>query len=288
MKINLAFSTCPNDTFMFDALVNKRIDLLDMEFTVDLADIHQLNQLAFEGKMDMIKISYNTFAQIQNEYDLLDSGSALGFGCGPLLIAKPGTDLSSLKANNARIAIPGKNTTANLLLSFFAPELQNRVEMLFHEIMPAVISGQVDAGLIIHENRFTYAQHGLVQLADLGTFWEDKTGLPIPLGAIVVRKNLPETIRRKLATLMQKSVEFAFEFPEVSMPFVRKHAQEMEEEIMQAHIKLYVNEYSISLGKKGLDAICTLLKEGEKAGHFKAGTATAFAGPVYPQKTINA
>lgn len=175
MKLTLGFSTCPNDTFMFDALVNGRINTNGLDFEVTMADILHLNHAAIAGKLDIVKVSYNTYGLIRDDYALLNAGSAMGLGCGPLLIAREAVSIAELVAGNARIAIPGKNTTANLLLSYFESGLQNRQEMLFHEVMPAVKSGAADAGLIIHENRFTYQDEGLVCLQDLGAYWEAKT-----------------------------------------------------------------------------------------------------------------
>ena len=188
--IRLGFSTCPNDTFMFDALVHGRIDTGSVRYDVHLADILHLNKMAMAGELDMVKISYNTYGQIRDQYELLDAGSALGHNCGPLLISKKPLTSKEIVDQKLTVAIPGKNTTANLLLGYYAPEIANKEEMLFHEIMPAVLEDRVDAGVIIHENRFTYQKFGLKLVQDLGEFWEGKTGLPIPLGAIVAKKSL--------------------------------------------------------------------------------------------------
>lgn len=258
MEISLGFSTCPNDTFMFDALVNGRIPTDGIQYKVWLGDIFHLNQKVLAGELDMVKISYSTYRNVQQHYHLLDAGSALGFGCGPLLIAREPLRREDLP--NLRIAIPGQNTTANLLLSKFAPDAQRKDEYIFHEIMPAVLDGRADAGLIIHENRFTYQRHGLVCVQDLGAWWEEQTGLPIPLGAIVARKSLGPEVIARLEQQMRASVEHAFAHPQETMPFVRQHAQEMEEDVMQAHINLYVNDFSVSLGEKGRAAVARLLE----------------------------
>ncbi len=259
MKIRLGFSTCPNDTFMFDAMVHGRIDTQDIDYEVVLGDIFHLNQMAQREELDMVKISYNTYGQVRDSYQLLEAGSALGHNCGPLLIAKGDISLKEILEKQLPIAIPGKNTTANLLLNFFAPELKNRQEYIFHEIMPAVLEGKAAAGLIIHENRFTYQKYGLNCLQDLGEYWEAQTQLPIPLGAIVAHKRLGEQLIAKLGRQMHESVAYAFAHPEASRPYVRAHAQEMEEEVMQAHIGLYVNEYSLGLGELGHAAVARLL-----------------------------
>jgi 1,4-dihydroxy-6-naphthoate synthase len=268
MKLKLGFSTCPNDTFMFDALVNGRIDTEGLEWDVTMADILHLNQAAIAGELDVVKVSYNAYGLIRDHYALLNSGSAMGKGCGPLLIAREVVPMADLVAENAIIAIPGRNTTANLLLSYFEPRLTNRAEMLFHEVMPSVSAGNARAGLIIHENRFTYAEHGLVCLQDLGAYWEEKTGLAIPLGAICVRKTLGVKRIAQIDRLLRASIAHAFAHPQDSQPFVRAHAQEMRDDVMQAHIQLYVNEYSLDMGAEGRAAVKKLLAVGEEMGLY--------------------
>ena len=247
MKLTLGFSPCPNDTFIFDAIVHQKIDTEGLEFEVIFADVEQLNKWAFDGKLDVTKLSYNAFTHCFEKYVLLDSGSALGRNCGPILLKKSETILTS----RSKIAIPGKYTTANMLLSISNPEYTNKVETLFSEIENDVLSGKVDSGLIIHENRFTYQDKGLEKVKDLGEFWEEKTGLPIPLGGIVVNRDLPLEVQKKFARVLRKSVEFAIANRESSSEFVKCHAQEMETEVIDAHINLYVNEFSVSLGEEG-------------------------------------
>ena len=247
MKLTLGFSPCPNDTFIFDAIVNQKIDTEGLEFEVIFEDVEQLNKWAFDGKLDVTKLSYNAFTHCIDKYVLLDSGSALGRNCGPILIKKAETILTP----DSKIAIPGKYTTANMLLSISNPEYTNKVETLFSEIENDVLSGKADAGLIIHENRFTFLEKGLEKVKDLGEFWEEKTGLPIPLGGIVVNRDLPFEVQKKFERVLRKSVEFALENKESSSEFVKCHAQEMETEVVDAHINLYVNEFSVSLGEEG-------------------------------------
>ena len=262
MKLTLGFSPCPNDTFIFDALVHHKIDTEGLGFDVVFADVEQLNVWALEGKLDITKLSFNAFTHCVHDYALLDSGSALGRNCGPLLIKKPNTILTK----ESKIAIPGKYTTANMLLGIAYPEYQNKVELLFSEIEDEVINGSVDVGLIIHENRFTYEDKGLEKVKDLGEFWEEETGLPIPLGGIVVKREIPLDTQQKIERVLRKSVEFAFENPNSSADYVKYHAQEMEKEVVDAHIALYVNNYSISLGKKGRKAVELLFeKSGKKS-----------------------
>jgi 1,4-dihydroxy-6-naphthoate synthase len=261
MKLTLGFSPCPNDTFIFDALVHNKIDTEGLEFEVVFADVEQLNKWAFQGKLDITKLSYNAFTHCVNDYILLDSGSALGNTCGPLLIKKQNTILTK----ESKIAIPGKYTTANMLLSIAFPKNQKKVEILFSEIENQVLEGIVDAGLIIHESRFTYKEKGLEKVKDLGEFWEEETGLPIPLGGIVVKRELPLSEQNKIARVLRRSVVYAFANPNSSADFVRFHSQEMEREVVDAHIALYVNDYSISLGKKGRKAVKLLFK---KSGHL--------------------
>ena len=257
MKLTLGFSSCPNDTFIFDALVHHKIDTEGLEFEVVFADVEQLNNWAFQAKLDITKLSYNAFTHCINDYVLLDSGSALGNNCGPLLIKKQNTILTK----ESKIAIPGKYTTANMLLSIAFPKHNNKVEILFSEIENQVIEGIVDAGLIIHESRFTYKEKGLEKVKDLGEFWEEETGLPIPLGGIVVKRELPFSEQKKIERVLRKSVEYAFANPSSSTEYVKYHAQEMEKEVVDAHISLYVNEYSISLGEKGRRAVELLFKK---------------------------
>lgn len=247
MKLTLGFSPCPNDTFIFDALVHHKIDTEGLEFEVVFADVEQLNKWAFDGKLDVTKLSYNAFTHCLDKYILIDSGSALGRNCGPILLKKAETILIP----DSKIAIPGKYTTANMLLSISNPEYTNKVETLFSEIENDVLSGTADAGLIIHENRFTYQVKGLSKVKDLGEFWEEKTGLPIPLGGIVVNRNLPFEVQKKFERVLRKSVEFALENRESSSEFVKCHAQEMETEVIDAHINLYINKFSVSLREEG-------------------------------------
>lgn len=267
-KLSLGFSTCPNDTFMFDAMVHGRIDTLGLEFEPIMEDILHLNQRAMADEADIIKVSYNTYGHLRDRFHLLKAGSAMGKGCGPLLIAASPLTLEELRTRKASIAIPGKNTTANLLLNFFAPELDNRKEMLFHEVMPAIQRGEVDAGVIIHENRFTYQELGLHAIQDLGAYWETKTELPIPLGAIVAKKSLGSDIIAKLEQVMQASVRYAFAHREASAEFVRAHAQELSPEVTQAHIDLYVNDFSVDMGEEGRAAVAHLLAVGKKMGLY--------------------
>jgi len=256
MKLSLAFSTCPNDTFIFDALVHKNIDTEGLDFDVILGDVEELNKLAFKGDVDITKLSYHAYAYISDNYKLLNSGSALGYKNGPLLISKHKIFPDEL--NDIKIAIPGKNTTANLLLSIAYPQAKNKKEYLFSDIEEAVLSGEVDAGLIIHENRFTYAEKGLNKIIDLGEFWEEKTKLPIPLGGIVVNRNLSVEIQKKIDRVLKRSIEYAFANPKSAYNYIKQFAQEMDEEVMYNHIKLYVNDFTKDLGTEGKKAIETL------------------------------
>jgi 1,4-dihydroxy-6-naphthoate synthase len=258
MQINLGFSPCPNDTFIFDALVNKKIDTEGLDFLPQLEDVETLNQWALAGRLPVTKISYGVLPLLLSQYQLLDAGGALGKGVGPLLISKtvfPLPDVDSL-----RIAIPGKNTSAHMLFSLAFPQAKNKEFMIFSAIEDAVLSGKVDCGVIIHENRFTYMRRGLVKLMDLGEFWEQKTGCPIPLGGIVIRNDIDPSVRNKVGALIKKSVAFAFSnYPRLA-DFVKDHAREMDESVMRQHIDLYVNQYSVSLGEDGRKAVDTFLR----------------------------
>ena len=259
MKLTLGFSTCPNDTFIFDAMVHNRIDTENIEFELVMADVEELNRLAFKAEIDITKISYHAYAYIADSYLLLNSGSALGYKNGPLLISKHKVFPDEI--DHLKIAIPGKHTTANLLLSIAYPNHKIKKEYLFSDIEEVVASGEMDAGLIIHENRFTYQQKGLLKVADLGEFWETKTGMAIPLGGIVVNRKLSHEVQKKVNRIMKRSVEYAFENPKASYPFVKHHAQAMDDNVMQSHIALYVNEFTRDLGVGGRKAIETLYRE---------------------------
>ena len=276
MKLSLGFSPCPNDCFMFDAIVNRRIDLEGLEFSVRLADVEALNKAAFEGETDITKLSYHAFAYCTANYVLLDAGSALGRNCGPLLISKRQISKDEVAAGRLRIAIPGVYTTANFLLGLAFPEARNKTPLLFSAIEPALLNDEFDAGLIIHENRFTYQAKGLKKIIDLGEFWEAETGAPIPLGGIVVRRGLPDAVKHAVNRVLRRSVEYAFAHREASLPFVREHAQEMSEDVMYRHIDLYVNEYSVDLGSEGRRAVQLLFERAQAAGIIAATSEPLF------------
>ena len=265
MTLSLGFSPCPNDCFMFDAIVNERIDLEGLDFDVRLEDVETLNRATFSQAVDVTKLSYHAYAYCAAAYVLLDAGSALGRNCGPLLISKRTISPDEVSAGNLAIAIPGQYTTANFLLGLAFPEARNKTEMVFSAIESALLDETVDAGVIIHENRFTYAAKGLKKILDLGEFWERTTSAPIPLGGIVVKRSLPIDVQHRVNRVMRRSVEYAFAHRDASLPFVRDHAQEMSEEVMYKHIDLYVNEYSVDLGAEGRRAIELLFAEGAAA-----------------------
>lgn len=274
MELSLGFSPCPNDTFIFDALVNKRIDTQGINFRVEMADVEALNKMAMKYDLDITKLSYAAYGFVRNQYVLSNSGSALGEGCGPLLITL--NKLSQTFDNKNTIAIPGNFTTANFLCSFAFPEAQNKHETLFSEIEDAVLSGTVDAGVIIHENRFTYQQKGLHLICDLGAFWEDKTGFPIPLGGIAISRTLDKDVQLLVQNLIQESVMYAFKHPDASQEFIKCHAQEMDDAVTNAHIQLYVNHYSQDLGEKGRAAILFLMEKMEALGWIPTYNGSLF------------
>jgi 1,4-dihydroxy-6-naphthoate synthase len=258
MKLSLGFSPCPNDTFIFDALVNKKIDTKGLEFDVVLEDVETLNQWSFEGKLDITKLSYPAFFNNLDKYLLLNSGAALGKGVGPILISKGYPENKGVEIQEQTIALPGENTTANLLLSFAYPAAQNRSFMRFDKIEDSVLTGKTELGVIIHENRFTYRQRGLYKVTDLGEYWEQKMGVPVPLGGIAIKRSIEKTARLQVEKLIRKSIEFAFENYPVIPDYIKQHSQEMSEDVMRQHIELYVNNYSIELGNDGKHAIETL------------------------------
>lgn len=255
MKFTLGFSPCPNDTFIFDALVNQKVDTEGVEFDVVLEDVQTLNEWAVAGKLDISKISYGVLPLITDSYLVLNSGGALGKGVGPLLITNRTEVQSEEQVNNSSIAIPGQNTTAHLLFSLAYPNARKKEFMVFSDIEDAVTKGRTEMGVIIHENRFTYQQKGLKKIIDLGDYWENKTGLPIPLGGIVARRTIAGDLLEKIDRLIEKSVAYAFsKYPEISS-YVECHAQEMDHAVMKQHIDLYVNEFSRSLGNEGKNAV---------------------------------
>ncbi len=262
MKLTLGFSPCPNDTFIFDALIHHKIDTEGLAFEVFFDDVETLNQKALKGILDVSKLSFHAFAHVAEQYALLDSGSALGFGVGPLLICKDERflDPANLDKLNPSIAIPGVLTTANFLLGIAYPNLKNKTLKVFSDIEAAVLKGEMDLGLIIHENRFTYAEKGLKKIVDLGSFWENLTGCAIPLGGIVINRNIDADVQHKVNRVLRRSVEYAFANPKSGIDFIREHAQEMEEAVMYKHIELYVNQYSLELGIEGRKAIDLLFK----------------------------
>jgi len=270
MKLTLGFSPCPNDTFIFDALIHQKIDTEGLDFDVLFEDVETLNQKAFNGELDITKLSYHAYAYAVDRYVLLNAGSALGFGVGPLLISRdralaarlvPYAGRNLTDSESLSVGIPGKYTTANFLLGLAYPQLVNKREMIFSAIEQELLDGRIDLGLIIHENRFTYAQKGLHKVVDLGDFWERTTGAPIPLGGIVAKRTLPDDVKRKVDRAIRRSVEFAFEHPGSGIDFIRAHAQEMSEEVMYKHIELYVNRFSVDLGQEGRAAIQTLFEK---------------------------
>jgi 1,4-dihydroxy-6-naphthoate synthase len=262
MKFSLGFSPCPNDTFIFDALINGKIDTEGLEFDVVLEDIQTLNQCSNEGKLDITKLSFPAFFKNNHQYTMLNSGAALGKGVGPLLIAKTLVNVPDIA--HCSIAIPGENTTANFLLSFAFPGAKNKTALLFSEIEDAVLMEKFDLGVIIHENRFTYHQKGLIKVCDLGEIWEEKQNAPIPLACIAARNSLSAEIQNKISELIKKSVEYAFgHYPKIT-DYTKQHSQEMDENVMRQHIELYVNNYSVDLGEDGRKAIDRLEKVYER------------------------
>ncbi len=264
MRLTLGFSPCPNDTFIFDAMVHGRIDTEGLEFDYFLSDVEELNRKALNADVDITKISYHAYAYVAPNYLILDAGSALGHRNGPLLISKKRISVNDLPG--LRIAIPGKYTTANLLFSIAWPEITNKTEYLFSMIEDALLEDKVDAGLIIHETRFTYYKRGLHKLADMGEYWESLTGLPIPLGAIVIKRDIPDDVAQKVNRVVRRSLEYAYKDSFASYDFVSGNAREMDSTVMNNHIKLFVNEYTINLGSKGREAIVELFRIASEKG----------------------
>jgi 1,4-dihydroxy-6-naphthoate synthase len=272
--LTLGFSPCPNDTFMFYPLVHGLVDTAGLSFRERLEDVETLNGLALKGELDVSKVSYHALGHIRDDYALLRSGSALGRGCGPLLVSREQLDPSELRTRV--IAVPGRFTTALLLLRLFDPGLVNFLVMPFNEVMDAVSSGIADAGLIIHESRFTYQGFGLHKLLDLGEWWEGETGLPIPLGGIVARRSLGAKTIAIIERALRDGVEYARNNPAAATNYIREHSQEMSAEVCAAHIGLYVNDFSADLGEEGERAIAELLQRAGNAGIIPASDAPLF------------
>jgi 1,4-dihydroxy-6-naphthoate synthase len=276
MTLSLAFSPCPNDCFMFDAIVHQRIDLEGLTFDVRLADVEALNRDAFAGRTDVTKLSYHAFAYCADRYVMLNAGSALGRNCGPLLISKRPVAVDEVTAGVLRIATPGQYTTASLLLGLAFPAATRTTPMLFSEIEGVVASGEYDAGVIIHENRFTYESRGLRKVIDLGEYWEATTGFPIPLGGIAVRRSLDPEIQQTVDRVLRRSVEYGFAHRDETLPYVRAHAQDMHDDVMFKHIDLYVNDFSVDLGRAGREAV-----EGLFAKAHVMGVMPTVAAPLF-------
>ena len=273
MKLTLGFSPCPNDTFIFDALVNKKIDCGDFEFDVLLEDVQTLNQWAVQGKLNITKLSYGVLPLVLDKYIVLNSGSALGRGVGPLLISEYEAGMINVEEN--LIAIPGENTTAHLLFSLAYPKAKNKIFLRYDEIENFVLARK-GLGVIIHENRFTYETKGLKKIIDLGDYWEKESGSAIPLGGIVVNRNIESAAHKKLDALIKESIEYAFgRYPELN-DYIRNHAQEMSEEVMRKHIDLYVNDYSLALKQEGKNAVMKLLSVYEQMNGTKINTTNIF------------
>jgi 1,4-dihydroxy-6-naphthoate synthase len=270
MKLTLGFSPCPNDTFIFDALVNKKIDTGDLEFKVILEDVETLNKLAIKNSLDISKISFGVLPLLLENYIVLNSGSALGKGVGPLLISDK--TIAVTEINNYTIAIPGEHTTAHMLFSLAFPNAKNKIFLRYDKIEDFILLSRNVAGVIIHENRFTYQKKELIKIIDLGEFWEQKTQSPIPLGGIVAKRNIPLALLKEIDGLIKQSIKYSFANYPILTDYVRKHSQEMKEDIMRKHIDLYVNDYSIELGEIGKNAVRGMLKvyQKENAGVFSS------------------
>lgn len=277
-NFTLAYSPCPNDTFIFHAMTHGLIDTRGVSFSPFLDDVESLNQKAAKGLYDITKLSTAAFAHLRNRYAMLYSGSALGRGCGPLIVKRKGVSDELLLSS--KIAVPGHMTTAFSLLSFYIGKRPDSIAMSFEKIMPAVARGDFDYGVIIHEGRFTYASHGLEIVQDLGLWWESFTGLPIPLGCIAIKRELADEYAHKVDRIIEKSILHAFEKPDDSRPYIKNHAQELEDSVIDQHISLYVNDFSARLGDDGKSAVETFIRMGEEKGFWPE-----FSGDYFYQKS---
>ncbi|MBF0556435.1 MAG: 1,4-dihydroxy-6-naphthoate synthase [Nitrospirae bacterium] len=265
--MTLGYSPCPNDTFIFYALVHKKIDCGGINFTEHIEDVETLNQMALEGRLDITKVSAAAYGHISGGYALLRSGGAAGRGCGPLLVSRE--RFSSLRGK--RLAVPGLMTTAYVLAGLFDSELRESIIVMpFDKIIPAVRDGVADCGLIIHEGRFTYKDYGLNLVADLGQWWEEETGLPIPLGVIAAKSTIPAAARAQIDSAIKASLSYAYANTNETMDYVRRHSQELSDEVITNHINLYVNNYTMDSGSEGTGALETLLEMARQKGIFQA------------------
>ncbi len=284
----LAYSTCPNDTFIFNAIANDAIPTGELHFDVTLADVETLNQNARKGKFDITKLSFAAFGSIRDQYALLRTGAALGRGCGPLVVSLPGKSFGALEDANSVdktkpiVAIPGMGTTAFVLFSLFLKDQFPGVEpeiiaMPFEKIIPSIKQKQADFGVIIHEGRFIYKEIGLESLVDLGQWWEEKTSLPIPLGCIAVKRSLGQKMAETIEELIGQSIDHAMAHPEAGKTYIRQHAQELDDDVIQEHINLYVNDFSRNIGEEGEAAIKTFYKKSVEAGLMEESQLPIFA-----------
>ncbi len=273
--LTLAYSTCPNDTFLFHAMVHGLVPREGLDYTVFLDDVESLNRKAVDGFYQISKLSFAAIGNLQNSYALLKSGAALGRGCGPLIVARKGTDLK--KIHSSAIAVPGLQTTASLLLGLFLGTQPRSVPMVFDQIMPAVSKGDYDFGVIIHEGRFTFGSYGLDLVADLGQWWEDETGLPIPLGGIAVRRDLPRDTMAVIEKTIEKSVRYGFTHPDASKAYIREHAKELDDDVICKHIDLYVNDFTLRLDDDGEKAVRHFFELARQKGLMKSSSEKIFA-----------
>lgn len=272
--LTLGYSPCPNDTFIFYALTHGRIPGPGFTIRERLEDVETLNSLALDGLLDLTKVSYHAYGHLRDSYALLRSGGALGRGCGPLVIAPEATTMTQLRGR--RIAIPGRLTTANLLLQLYSAGYDDLLILPFDRIMPALLSGAAEAGVIIHESRFTYQASGFHEVLDLGAWWENDTGLPIPLGGILARRDLGRETISAVDKALRASLTYAWQHPDEPRAYIKKHAQELDDQVIDAHIGLYVNDYSLDLGTEGIAAVETLLARAEAHGLIPASQQPLF------------
>lgn len=263
-EITFGFSPCPNDTFIFNGLINGGVEVPGYAIQEQLHDVETLNRMALDGVLDVSKLSFYAWLKVKAHYGLLASGGALGYGCGPVVISARPLTLADMA--HCRVVLPGEWTTAHLLFRMWAPQAKERAFVPYHQIFPVLASGEADCGVIIHESRFVFEQAGFSSVVDLGAWWEDQTGLPIPLGCIAAHKRLPETLPDLLETGIRQSIAMARKDPSAAMPYIRAHAQEMDADVLKAHIDTFVNDFSLDLGPKGRAAVAALEKKALQAG----------------------